>query len=148
MIRCLEGVDWRASRQSLKEIYVALIKSVINYGCIAYRDAARTTLAKLEVIQTQALRIYSGAFQTSPALALQVEMGEMPSQLRREQLAANYWANFQGYGRSYPSRAVLQVCWEHERVKGQSFGWVGDAIGKEMGLKGKEFSPTVQMSVR
>ncbi|ROL44097.1 Cystinosin [Anabarilius grahami] len=140
VMRCLAGVEWGASRQSLKEIYVALIKSVIDYGCIAYRDAARTTLAKLEVIQTQALRICSGAFQTSPAVALQVEM---PLQLRREQLAANYCANLQGYGRSPPSRAVMQVCWEHERVKGQSFGWVGDAIGKEMGLKGKEFSPTV-----
>ncbi len=45
-------------------------------------------MAKLEVIQTQALRICSESFRTSPAVALQVEMGEMPLQ----QLA-NYWAN-------------------------------------------------------
>lgn len=115
----------------LKGIYDALIKSVIDYGCIAYRDAARATLAKLDVVQTQALRIFTGAFHMSPAVAMQVEMGEMPLQLRREQLAANYWANLQGQGRSHPTRAVMQVCWEHERVKNHSFGWVGDAIGKE-----------------
>lgn len=34
VMRCLAGVDWGASRQSLREIYVALIKSVIDYGCI------------------------------------------------------------------------------------------------------------------
>ncbi len=121
---------------------------VIDYGCIAYRDAARTTLTKLEVIQTQALRICSGAFRTSPAVALQVEMGEMPLHLRREQLAANYWANLQGHGRSHPTRVVMQVCWEHERVKSQSFGWVCGAIGKDLGLEGMEFSPTVPLPVR
>ncbi len=31
-------------------------------------------------MQTQVLRICSGAFWTSPAVALQVEMGEMPLQ--------------------------------------------------------------------
>ncbi|XDV17936.1 hypothetical protein PO909_023724 [Leuciscus waleckii] len=144
VMRCLAGVDWGASRKALKGIYDALIKSVIDYGCIAYRDAAKTTLAKLDV-QAQALRICSGAFHTSPAVAIQVEMDEMPLTLRREQLTANYWANLQGQDRSHPTRAVIQVCWEHERVKSQSFGWVGDAIGKEMGLEGKEFSPTVQL---
>ncbi len=148
VMRCLTGVDWGASRQSLREIYVALIKSVIDYGCIAYRDAARTTLTKLEVIQTQALRICSGAFRTSPAVALQVEMGEMPLHLRREQLAANYWANLQGHAGSHPTRVVMQVCWEHERVKSQSFGWVCGAIGKDLGLEGMEFSPTVPLPVR
>lgn len=58
VMRCLGEVDWEASRESMREIYVALIKSVIDYVCIAYRYAART----LEVIQTQALGICSGAF--------------------------------------------------------------------------------------
>jgi len=148
VMRCLVGVDWGTDRKAMKRIYGALIKSIIDYGCIAYRDAARTTLAKLDVVQTQALRLCTGAFCTSSAVAMQVEMGEMPLQLRREQLAANYWANLQGQGRSHPTRAVWQFCWEHEKVKIQSFGWVGDTIGKEMGLEGKEFSPTVPLPVR
>lgn len=44
-MRCLRS-GLGASRQSLKEIYVALIKSVIDYGCIAHRDVAKTTLIK------------------------------------------------------------------------------------------------------
>jgi len=62
VMRCLVGVDWGTDRKAMKRIYGALIKSIIDYGCIAYRDAARTTLAKLDVVQTQALRLCTGAF--------------------------------------------------------------------------------------
>ncbi len=62
-MRCLKGADWGAIRKSLREIqYIALIKSVIDYGCIAYRDAARTTLSKLEVMQNKYLEYAVGLF--------------------------------------------------------------------------------------
>lgn len=35
ILRCLAGVDWGARRHSLKKIYCALIRSTIDYGCIA-----------------------------------------------------------------------------------------------------------------
>jgi len=38
---------------------------------------------------------------------MQVEMGEMLLQLRREQQAANYWTNLQEQGKSHPTRAGM-----------------------------------------
>jgi hypothetical protein len=104
---CLMGKKWRAGRSSLRTMYVALIRSVIDYGSIAYGWAPRTSLKRLEVIQGQGLRICSGAFQTSPVDALQVDIGDMPLQIRRQQLAMNYWVNLKGHGVSHSHPQAL-----------------------------------------
>lgn len=59
---CLSGREWGASRASLQSIYWALMRSVFDYGCIAYMSAAETNLKQLDVLQAQALRICSGSF--------------------------------------------------------------------------------------
>lgn len=78
VLRCLAGVDWGASRQSLKKKYCAMIRPIIDYGCIVYSSASASKLKKINVIHSQALRISCGAYRTSPISAMQVEMAEMP----------------------------------------------------------------------
>ena len=95
---------------------MALIRSVLDYGSIVYGSAAMSLLSKLDVIQAQALRVYSGAFKSSPVPALQVEMEEMPLSLRRKQLMANYWINLKGHNDSHPTKGVLKECWDNKKV--------------------------------
>ena len=66
VMRCITGAKWGADMSSLRTLYVGLIRSVLDYGCVAYGSAAKTHLGKLDVIQAQALRICSGAVKTSP----------------------------------------------------------------------------------
>ncbi len=48
--------------------------------------------------------------------ALQVEVGEMPLQIRRKQLMMNYWVHLQSYSEDrHPTVKVLLPCWEKER---------------------------------
>ncbi len=54
----------------MKSMYIALIRSELDYGSIVYDSAAK------------ALRLCCGAFKTTPVSALQVEVGEMPLQIR------------------------------------------------------------------
>ncbi len=75
VMRCLTEREWGASFSSLKSIYVALIRSVLDYVSIVVGSAAKSLLMRLDVIQNQALRICCGAFKTSSAPAIQVEMG-------------------------------------------------------------------------
>lgn len=74
-------------------------------------------LKKLDVIQAQALRLCCGAFKTSPVNALQVEMGEMPLELRRKQIIANYWVHLKSHSESHPSKQVLVDCWEYGKCR-------------------------------
>ncbi len=56
VMRCLRGSEGGASRAPMKSIYIALIRSVLDYGSI-YDSAAKNLLKKLDVIQAQALRL-------------------------------------------------------------------------------------------
>ena len=95
-------------RAAFKNIYIALICLVLDYGCIAYGSAAKSSLKKLEVVQAQALRICCDAFKMTPLTALQVELGEMLLHIRHKQLMMNYWTNLQGHSEDrHPTKKVL-----------------------------------------
>lgn len=68
----------RVGSTLLKTVYIGLLRSVLDYGCMVYESASKTVLKKLDVIQYQALRVCCDAKKTTPVSALQVEMGEMP----------------------------------------------------------------------
>lgn len=52
------------SRVSLQNIYRALMRSVFDYGCIAYMPVVESNLRKLDVLQDQALMIWTGSLKT------------------------------------------------------------------------------------
>ena len=62
--------DWVADRGTVTIIYRAIIRSVIDYRCMAYRLAAASELKELDVVQAKALRKCSGPFRTTPIRAL------------------------------------------------------------------------------
>ena len=42
----VSGLCWGADTQSMLNIYKALIRSIIDYGCIVYSSACKTSLMK------------------------------------------------------------------------------------------------------
>jgi len=143
VMRCLRGREWGASRSALKRIYVALIRSVIDYVSVVIGSAAKSQLKKLDVIQAQALRICCGAVKTTPVAAIQVEMGELPLDLRRKQLMANYWACLKGHNNSHINKAVLQESWGDVKNLKENFGRIGNEIAKELQVYNLRMSPTI-----
>ncbi len=146
LLRCLSGRDWGATRASLFNIYQAMMRAALDYGCIGYVSAAASHLKKLDVQQAQGLRICSGAFKSSPISAIQVEMGGQPLSIRRLQLMLAYWVNLQGHSTSHPTKTVLEGCWEHQETNYMSFGWVGNIKAEQAGLHCIQFSPTISYS--
>ena len=65
-------------------VYRALIRSLLDFGCEAYDSAAQSIKKSLDSIQYQALRICAGALPLTSLDSLQVELGEMPLDLRRQ----------------------------------------------------------------
>src|SRR6218665_394413 len=66
-------------------VYRALIRSVIDYGCIVYESASTTQKKVLDTIQCKVLTIASGALRGISLAALQVDCGKIPLHLRRKQ---------------------------------------------------------------
>lgn len=78
IMRYLTGCAWGADRSTMLMIYRAMVRSIFDYGCLAYGSAAKSTLAKLDVAQARALSVCTGAFRTMPISALLVETWEAP----------------------------------------------------------------------
>ena len=92
LLRALSGTDWGANKKTLVMLYRTLIRSIIDYGCIAYDSATTSVKKQLNQIQSKALRICCGAMINTPVIALQIECGETSLELRRKELQLQYAA--------------------------------------------------------
>jgi ribonuclease HI len=90
LLRAVAGSNWGASSQTLLILYKLLIRSLLDYGDIAIDSASKSQKKILSVIQSTALRICTGAMKTTEIEAMQVELNEMPLNLRRLQHQIEY----------------------------------------------------------
>ena len=113
LMRCISGTNWGADKKSLLHIYQALIRSILDYGCEAYHSASSSILAKLDRVQSYALRICCGAMKCSSIAALQVECGEKPLELRRESFQLKYAIKIKAI-EDHPASGILK---ERKQIK-------------------------------
>lgn len=92
ILKVLAGVWWGAHPYTMKLVYNALIRSVLDYGSFLLIPCNKGALTRLDRIQAQCLRIILGCMKSSPTNAIQVECAEPPLALRRQYLASRFWA--------------------------------------------------------
>ena len=90
ILKVLSRTEWGADRTTLLKLYRSLVRSKLDYGCIVYGSAAKTSLAKLDPVHNQDLRLSLGAFRYSPVESLYVEAHEPPLEIRKDKLALQY----------------------------------------------------------
>jgi len=90
LLRVVAHTEWGGDRTVLLQLYQALVRSKLDYGCMIYGSARPSYIKKLNPIQNQGLRLCLGAFRTSPETSLHVEADELPLDLRREKLSLQY----------------------------------------------------------
>ena len=92
ILRALSSTKWGCTRYLLRRVYVAYIRSKIEYGSIILTKVKPNLLQKLEVVQNQAMRCILGSWRTSPILSLQVESFLPPIMTRFKYLYLR-WSN-------------------------------------------------------
>ena len=90
LLKVVSHQSWGADRATKLKLYRSLIRSKLDYGAIVYGNTKESILRPLKTVQNTALRLCLGAFCTSPVVSLEVEAGEIPIHLRREQLSLLY----------------------------------------------------------
>lgn len=90
VMRAIAGNDWGAQQSTLLTVYRAIIRPVIDYGSIVYDSGSTSLMSAVDSVQYRALKIVYGAMKGTALVALQVESGEMPLNLRRRRLQFNY----------------------------------------------------------
>lgn len=90
IMKTLAHYSWGADTNKLLHIYRSLIRSRIDYGCIAYSTAKNSYLKSIDTIQNNAIRIATGAFKSSPIKSLHCIANEPPLTHRRKNLTLSY----------------------------------------------------------
>ena len=62
----------------------------MDYGCQLYNTASAGRIKKLDSIHREGIRIYTGAFRTSPVETLHAEANDPSLKLRRNELGWRY----------------------------------------------------------
>ena len=122
LLRAVSGNDWGADKRTLLTLYRTLIRSVVDYGSIAYDSASKTNKKLLDQIQSKALRICCGAMMMTPIVSMQVDCGETSFELRRKELQLNYAAKLKA-SVGNPTKSIME---ETSRQKPEKY-----APGKE-----------------
>ena len=72
----VSSTDRGTDRTVLLNWYRSLVRSTLDYGCIAYGSARPSYIKLLDTVHHQGLRLSLGAFRTSPVDSLYVEANE------------------------------------------------------------------------
>lgn len=91
ILRCLTGVWWGAHPFTMRLLYNALIRSVLDYGTFLLHPGNTSAVKKLDSVQSKALRLVTGAMKSSPINCLQVECCDPPLYLRRQFLCDKFF---------------------------------------------------------
>jgi len=86
LLRVVAHKDWGADCANLLKLYRSHVRLKLDYGCVVYGSARQSVPESLDCVQNVALNTCLGAFRTSPVASLHVEAGELPLELRRQQL--------------------------------------------------------------
>jgi len=106
-MRLLTGTKWGANSLTLRNIYITMIRSKIDYGCEAYNSASYTTKKILDKIQAQSLRICTGSHKSASIHGMQVEMGDPPYEERRQCLITKSYLNIMSHNDTHPTKKSL-----------------------------------------
>lgn len=90
LLKVLAGAFWGLHPKHLRHLYIALIRSRIDYSCYLYDASAKCHLDKLNKIQNQGLRIIGGFIKTTPIHVMESELCVIPLYLRRKYLAYKF----------------------------------------------------------
>ena len=109
ILKVASSFDWGADKQSLLKLYNSLSRSKLDYACQIYSSAAKSHLKELDVVHNLGLRICTGAFRTSPVESIYIDAGDLPLDLRREELGIRYITRLKSSSQN-PSYKVLGSC--------------------------------------
>src|SRR5918911_294306 len=86
----LANTERGLSFQAIRQLYLACIVSLADYGVLIWWKQQQHLLQKYEKLQNQALRKMLGVFKTSPISAMEIEAAISPVSVRFNKLCQNY----------------------------------------------------------
>ena len=110
LIKSLKGTQWGTDQETSITLYRTLIRSKLDYGCQVYSSAPKSYLKKLHRVQRKALLMSTGALNATSTAELQIMTGELPLNLRRQELMLKYAARLSTHPKTHPTFLAINKC--------------------------------------
>lgn len=107
LMKVIAHKNWGADKETLRKLYISVIRSKMDYGCVVYGSARPSILRLIDPVHHQCLRLALGAFRTSPVQSLYVECNEWSLERRRNYLSILYALKVKSY-RHNPALSCVQ----------------------------------------
>ncbi|KAG6461494.1 hypothetical protein O3G_MSEX012673 [Manduca sexta] len=91
IFKVLAGSGWGVHPKHLRKLYIAIIRSRLDYASFLYDNSCKTNLAKLDRIQNQAMRVIGGFVRSTPIHVMESELCLCPLHVRRQYLSGKFW---------------------------------------------------------
>src|SRR5436853_7546526 len=105
----LSNTEMGLSFQAIRQLYVACIVSVADYGVPIWWDNQKILLDKYQKLQNLALRKILGAFKTSPIMAMELEAAIPPLKIRFNKIYMNYSLRIMQLFKNHPIRTRVST---------------------------------------
>ncbi len=89
-IERLSNTEKELSFQAMRQLYVACMSSVADYGVPVWWNNQKHLLEKFQKLQNKALRKILGVFKTSSISAMEIEASLPPAKVRFNKICKNY----------------------------------------------------------
>jgi ribonuclease HI len=100
----LSNTERGLSFQAMRQLYIACITLIADYGVPIWWNNQKHLLEKYQKLQNLALRKILGAFKTSPSMAMELEAVVPPPKVRFNKICKNYALRILQVFESHPLR--------------------------------------------
>ncbi|KAJ5029038.1 hypothetical protein J3E73DRAFT_366406 [Bipolaris maydis] len=102
-----EWIQLGLSPRAVRQLYLACVTSVADYGCQIFWREQQTTLNQRQKLQNQACRKILGSFRTSPAIPSEVEAALYPPRIRLNNALRQYAFRARKLAPSHPLNIAI-----------------------------------------
>ncbi len=105
----LSNTERGLSFQAMRQLYIACIVSIADFGVPIWWNNQKFLLDKYQKLQNLALRKILGAFKTSPIMAMELEAAIPPPKVRFNKICMNYSLRIMQLFKNHPIRTRVST---------------------------------------
>ena len=109
ILKVLAGPGWGVHPLHLRRLYLALVRSRIDYGSFLYDNSANTHLLKLDRIQNIAMRVIGGYIRSTPIHVMESDLCIPPLFVRRHYLGIKYSLKCKSLNKNETTNCISQL---------------------------------------
>ena len=120
IVKKLASTQWGADKQTLRQLYIGYVRSVMEYNLPLQSIASETTQSTLDRVESQAVHFISGGMRSTPTAACHIDTNIEPLKLRREAAVVEAVERYRREDEDHPNKTIVETWKPNNRIKQNS----------------------------